>query len=54
MSEVMDLYALIAAEFNIYIPETAPVFHIQYLAAKAEKKRNEKIKAAQEGRVFIG
>lgn len=48
------MYALIASEFGLYPPETAPIYHIQFLAATAEKRRNDRIKAAQEGRQYIG
>lgn len=48
------MYALIASEFSFYPPETAPVYHIQFLAATAEKRRNDRLKAAQEGKNYIG
>jgi hypothetical protein len=54
MSEVMDLYALILAEFGVYIPETAPIYHIQHLAGVAEKRRTDRFKAASEGKTYIG
>lgn len=48
------MYSLIAAEFGIYLPESAPVLHLMQLAGVAEKRRNDRIKAANEGSTYCG
>src|SRR5579872_6678653 len=53
MRDVMDMHALIASEFGFYMPDRAPVYHIQHLAGVAEKRRNDRLKAAQEGKTYI-
>lgn len=54
MMEVMEMHGLIASEFSMSVPDSEPVYHLQYLAQLAEKKRNDRLKAATEGRVYIG
>lgn len=50
----MGLYALIAAEFHIYLPDSVPVYHLMHLAQVAEKRRNDRIEAAKDGKVYVG
>ncbi len=54
MTDIMDMYALIAAEFGFYIPDTAPVYHIMHLSAVASKRRADRLKAAKDGQQYIG
>lgn len=47
--------ALIAAEFGIaYPPETTPIFKYQFMASMAENRRNDRQKAAAEGKIYVG
>ena len=50
----MDMYALIASEFNMFPPDTTPVYQLMFLAKTAETRRNERLKAAKEGLQYIG
>ena len=52
--EIMDCHVLIATEFGFHIPDEMPVFRFQQLAQFAQKRRNDRIKAANEGHNFIG
>lgn len=54
MTEVMGMRALIAAEFGFYLPETSSVYELMHLSGVAEKKRNDRIKAATEGKTYVG
>lgn len=54
MKSYMDLYALIAAEFNVWPPDTTPLYQLQYMASMAENRRTEKLKAAEKGMTYIG
>ena len=48
------MQVLLASEFHLLVPDHLPIFHIQHLAKAAEKRRNDRFKAAQEGRQYIG
>jgi hypothetical protein len=50
----MDMYALIASEFNIFPPDTTPVYQLMYLAKTAETRRDSRLKAAKDGLVWVG
>lgn len=55
MKSYLDLHMLIAAEYNISLPdETTPMYKIQYMASMAENRRNDRQKAAEAGRIFVG
>lgn len=54
MNAYLDLHALIAAEYHITLPDSTALYQIQYLAAKAENRRNARIKAAEEGKIYVG
>ncbi len=50
----MDMQALLASEFHLIMPDHLPIYQVQHLAKVAEKRRNDRMKAAQEGKVFVG
>jgi hypothetical protein len=54
MKGFFDLFVLIAAEFGVLLPDDAPLYKIQYMASMAENRRNDKIKAAERGQIFVG
>lgn len=54
MTAYLELHALIAAEFHILLPESAPLYQIQHTASLAENRRNARIKAAEKGQMYIG
>lgn len=50
----MDMYVLIASEFHVQLSFDTPVYQIQHMAKAAEQRRNDRIKAASEGKIFCG
>jgi len=54
MKSYLELHGLIAAEYHITLPDTTPLYQIQYMASLAENRRNDRLKAAQEGKVWVG
>lgn len=46
--------ALIAAEYHILVPDEMPLYEIQYMASLAENRRNDRLKAAEQGRAYVG
>lgn len=52
--DVMDRYVLIASEFGLYLPDTAPIFRFMQLSEFAQTRRDEKIEAAKKGLVYVG
>jgi hypothetical protein len=54
MKSYLDLHMLIAAEYHVVLPDTTPLFQLQYMASMAENRRTERAKAAEQGRVYIG
>jgi len=54
MAEAMDMYALIASEFHVVLPDSTPIYQIQFMAKTAEKRRTDRQKAAAEGKIYIG
>lgn len=54
MKAYFDLHMLIAAEYHINLPDSTPLFQIQYMASMAENRRNDRMKAAESGKTFIG
>lgn len=50
----MDRYILLASEFNIYPPDTMPIYRLQQLSEAAAARRDRRIEAAQQGLVFTG
>lgn len=54
MKDVMGMHALIAAEFHMTVSQDEPIYHLQYMAGAAEKRRSERIKAAEAGKQYLG
>lgn len=54
MKSYFEMKALIAAEYHVLIPDDTPIYEIQYMASLAENRRNDRIKAAEAGKLFIG
>lgn len=54
MKAYLDLHMLIAAEFHVMLPDTAPLYQIQYMASMAENRRKDRHKAAEMGQVYVG
>lgn len=54
MQEIVDRQALIMAEFHTWVPETAPVYMLMQLSDKANQIREDRRKAAQEGKTYVG
>lgn len=54
MKAYFEMKTLIAAEYHVEISDDAPLYEIQYRAALAENRRNERIKAAEAGRIYVG
>ena len=52
--EQMDCHILIAAELHIAVSDEMPVYRFQQLAGFAQKRRNDRIKAAEEGKNWVG
>jgi len=50
----MDCHILIAAELHIAVSDEMPVYRFQQLAGFAQKRRNDRIKAAEEGKNWVG
>lgn len=50
----MDRHILIAAEFGFAIPDDMPVYRFQQLSEFAQKRRNDRIEAAQKGQNYVG
>jgi hypothetical protein len=50
----MDCHILIAAELGFDVSDDMPVYRFQQLAQFAMKRRNDRIKAAEEGKNYIG
>jgi hypothetical protein len=54
MKAYFEMKTLIAAEYNIDTPDSLPLYEIQFKAAMAANRRQERQKAAEAGRVYIG
>jgi hypothetical protein len=54
MKAYFEMKTLIAAEYHILVPDEMPLYEIQYMASMAENRRNDRIKAAEQGRQYIG
>jgi hypothetical protein len=54
MKSYFEMKTLIAAEYHVEISDDAPLHEIQYRAGMAENRRNDRIKAAEAGKLFIG
>lgn len=54
MKSFLEMKALIAAEYHVYLPDDAPLYEFQFQASLAENRRNDRIKAAQNGQVYCG
>jgi len=50
----MDRHALIMSEFHVYLPDSAPVHQFLYLSDKAYQIKEDKKKAAKEGKIYVG
>jgi hypothetical protein len=50
----MDCHILIAAELGFDVPDEMPVYRFQQLANFAQKRRADRIKAAEEGKIYHG
>jgi hypothetical protein len=50
----MNRYVLIASEYGIYLPDSAPIFRFMQLSEFAQARREERIEAAKKGLVFVG
>jgi hypothetical protein len=55
MKSFLELEALIAAEYHVSYPmDTTPIFKYQFMASLAENRRNDRQKAAAEGKIYVG
>lgn len=54
MTSYLDMKMLIAAEYHIDVSDDTPLYEIQYKAAKAEARRNDRLKAAENGKIYVG
>jgi hypothetical protein len=54
MNEVMDRHEILASEFHIYLNEDTPILHFMQLSDRANAIREEKRKAAKDGKTYIG
>ena len=54
MKSYFEMKTLIAAEYHILVPDDTPLHEIQYMASLAENRRNDRIKAAEAGKLFVG
>jgi hypothetical protein len=50
----MDRYMLIASEYGLYLPDSAPIFRLMQFSEFAQARREERIEAAKKGLVFVG
>jgi hypothetical protein len=50
----MDRETLLASEYGIQIHPETPIYKFQQLSDAAQTKRDERIKAAQEGKIYVG
>jgi len=50
----MDRHILLAAELHIVAGDDMPIYRLQQLSEYAAKRRDERIKAAQEGKTYVG
>lgn len=54
MKSYLELHGLIAAEYHIHLPDSTPLYQIQFMASLAENRRSERFKAAEQGKIFVG
>jgi hypothetical protein len=54
MKSYLEMHGLIAAEYHIHLPDSTPLYEIQFMASLAENRRNERFKAAEAGKIFVG
>lgn len=54
MKAYLELHMLIAAEYHINLPDNTPLYQIQFTASMAENRRNARLKAAEDGKVYVG
>lgn len=50
----MDRKILLASEYGIQVNAETPVYEFQQLSDAAQTRRDERIKAAQEGKIYVG
>jgi len=50
----MTRIELIAIEFGVVLPESAPILQVMYLASAANKRREDRKRAIQEGKQYNG
>ena len=50
----MTRIELIAIEFGVVLPETVPILQVMYLASAANKRREDRKRALQEGKQYNG
>jgi hypothetical protein len=50
----MDRHLLIAAEYGFQIDPDTPVYLFQQYSDAAQARRDDRIKAAQEGKIYVG
>jgi len=54
MKSYLEMHGLIAAEYHIHLPDSTPLYQIQFTASLAENRRNERFRAAEAGKIFVG
>ncbi len=54
MKAYLEMHCLIAAEYHIHLPDSTPLYQIQYMGSMAENRRTERQKAAEQGKVYVG
>jgi hypothetical protein len=50
----MDRHLLIASEYNFQIDMETPIYLFQQYSDAAQARRDERIKAANEGKIYVG
>lgn len=52
MTDMLSMQVLIAAEFNILMPDHYTISHITYFAQAAEKQQSDRRKAESNGQPY--
>jgi hypothetical protein len=50
----MDRHILLTAELNVIADDEMPIYRFQQLSDFAQKRRSERIEAAQQGKIYTG
>jgi hypothetical protein len=50
----MDRHLLILSEYHVQISEDTPIYQFQQFSDAAQARRDDRIKAAQEGKQYVG